>query len=77
MGEISLDGSLQPIKGALPMAIKAREDGFNYFILPQENAKEAAIVDNLEVLGVNSILEVINHFNDDEKIEHTIVDNRA
>ncbi|MFD0992181.1 YifB family Mg chelatase-like AAA ATPase [Tenacibaculum geojense] len=77
MGELSLDGSLQPIKGALPIAIKAREEGFKYFILPKENAKEAAIVNDLEVLGVSNILEVINHFNETEKITPTIVDTRA
>ncbi|MFN0728172.1 YifB family Mg chelatase-like AAA ATPase [Polaribacter gochangensis] len=77
MGELSLDGSLQPIKGALPIAIKAREEGFKYFILPNANAKEAAIVDDLEVLGVENIMEVINHFNGDEKIAPTIVDTRA
>ena len=77
MGELSLDGSLQPIKGALPIAIKAREEGFKYFILPKENANEAAIVNDLEVLGVNNILEVIHHFNDEVKIEPTIVDTRA
>jgi len=77
MGELSLDGSLQPIRGALPIAIKAREEGFKYLILPKENAKEAAIVDNLEVLGVENILEVINHFNGDELIKPTIVDTRA
>ncbi|WP_299137073.1 YifB family Mg chelatase-like AAA ATPase [uncultured Tenacibaculum sp.] len=77
MGELSLDGSLQPIKGALPIAIKAREEGFKYLILPKENAKEAAIVDNLEVLGVDNILEVINHFDNNKKIEPTIVDTRA
>ena len=77
MGELSLDGSLQPIKGALPIAIKAREKGFKYFILPKKNAKEAAIVDNLKVLGVENIMEVINHFNDKEKIAPTIVDTRA
>ena len=77
MGELSLDGSLQPIRGALPIAIKAREEGYKYLILPKENAKEAAIVDDLEVLGVENILEVINHFNDDKKIEPTIVDTRA
>ncbi|MGK0414777.1 MAG: magnesium chelatase family protein, partial [Polaribacter sp.] len=77
MGELSLDGSLQPIRGVLPMAIKAREEGFKYFILPKENAKEAAIVDNLTVLGVENILEVINHFNSDTKIEPTVVDTRA
>ena len=77
MGELSLDGSLQPIRGALPIAIKAREEGYKYLILPKENAKEAAIVDDLEVLGVENILEVINHFNGDQKIEPTIVDTRA
>ena len=77
MGELSLDGSLQPIKGALPIAIKAREEGFKYFILPKENAKEAAIVDNLKVLGADNILEVIHHFNNDKKLTPTIVDTRA
>lgn len=77
MGELSLDGSLQPIRGALPIAIKAREEGFKYLILPKGNAKEAAIVDNLEVLGVENIMEVINHFNDDKTIEPTIIDTRA
>ncbi|MFT5257000.1 MAG: magnesium chelatase family protein [Arenicella sp.] len=77
MGELSLDGSLQPIRGALPIAIKAREEGLKYFILPKANAKEAAIVDNIEVLGVENILEVIHHFNGDKKIESTVVDTRA
>ncbi|WOC39459.1 YifB family Mg chelatase-like AAA ATPase [Polaribacter sp. HL-MS24] len=77
MGELSLDGSLQPIKGVLPMAIKAREEGFHYFIVPHENAKEAAIVDNLEVLGAHNMIEVINHFNGDEKIKPTFVDTKA
>ncbi|MGB5662907.1 magnesium chelatase domain-containing protein, partial [Eudoraea sp.] len=52
MGELSLDGSLQPIKGALPIALKAREEGFKGFILPKTNSREAAIVDGLEVYGV-------------------------
>ncbi len=77
MGELSLDGSLQPIKGALPIAIKAREEGFKYFILPKENAQEAAIVDNLEVLGVDNISEVIHHFDGNQVIAPTIVDTRA
>ncbi len=77
MGELSLDGSLQPIKGALPIAIKGREEGFKYLILPKENAKEAAIVDNLEVLGADSILEVISHFNGETKLQPTVVDTRA
>lgn len=77
MGELSLDGSLQPIKGALPIAIKAREEGFTSFILPKENAKEAAIVDDLEVLGVDNILEVIHHFDGTKKITPTVIDTRA
>ena len=77
MGELSLDGSLQPIKGALPIAIKAKEEGFTYFILPKGNAKEAAIVDDIDVLGVDSIQEVINHFNGKQLIEPTIVDTKA
>jgi magnesium chelatase family protein len=76
MGEMSLDGSLQPIKGALPIAIKAREDGFKGFILPQQNAKEAAIVDGLEVYGINNITEVIDFFNEDKSLEQTILNTR-
>ena len=77
MGELSLDGTVQPIKGALPIAIKAREEGYKYFILPKVNAEEAAIVNDVEILGVDNILEVINHFNGDKKLEPTIVDTRA
>ena len=77
MGELSLDGSLQPIKGALPIAIKAREEGFQYLILPKENAKEAAIVNDLHVLGVDNIMEVIHHFDGKQKIEPTHVDTRT
>ncbi|WP_273567019.1 YifB family Mg chelatase-like AAA ATPase [Maribacter halichondriae] len=74
MGELSLDGSLQPIKGALPIAIKALEEGFKGFILPKENAKEAAIVDGLEVYGIENISEVIEFFDKGEPLERTIVD---
>ena len=77
MGELSLDGSVQPIKGALPIAIKAREEGFNHFILPKENAKEAAIVDDVNVLGVENIKEVIDHFNNDTLLPPTIINTRA
>ncbi len=62
MGELSLDGTLQPIKGALPIAIKAKGEGFKKFILPNENAKEAAIVEGVDIYGVTDILEVIEHF---------------
>ena len=77
MGELSLDGGLQPIKGALPIAIKAREEGFKGFILPTQNAKEAAIVDGLEVYGVNNISEVIDFFDKGIALERTIIDTRA
>ncbi|UMB60065.1 YifB family Mg chelatase-like AAA ATPase [Lutibacter sp. A80] len=77
MGELSLDGSLQPIKGALPIAIKAREEGFKGFILPKQNAKEAAIVGDLKVYGVENITEVINFFDKKTELEQTIIDTRA
>lgn len=76
MGELSLDGSIQPIKGVLPIAIEARKRGFKGFILPQQNAKEAAVVNDLEILGVNHINDVIAFLNSDSEIEPTIVDTR-
>lgn len=76
MGELSLDGSLQPIKGALSIAIKAREEGFKGFILPKQNAKEAAVVNGLEIYGVDNILEVIRYFDEGEPLEQTIIDTR-
>jgi len=60
MGELSLDGILRPIKGALPIAIEARKNGFKGFILPKENASEAAIVNNLDVIGVETLREAID-----------------
>ena len=76
MGELSLDGTLQPIKGALPIAIKAREEGFKGFILPSQNAKEAAIVNHLKVFGVDNIKQVINFFDKGENLEQTIINTR-
>ena len=76
MGELSLDGTLQPVKGALPIAIKAREEGFEGFILPKENAREAAVVDTLKVYGVDSLSEVIGFFNDEVELEQVIVNTR-
>ena len=76
MGELSLDGSLQPIRGALPIAIKAQEEGFKKFLLPSQNAKEAAIVKDLEVYGIDSIAQVIEHFDNNAPLERTIVDTR-
>ncbi len=74
MGELSLDGTLQPIKGALPIAIQAKKQGFKGFILPLQNAREAAIVSDLEVYGVSNLKEVID-FLIDENIPKRIVVN--
>ncbi len=74
MGELSLDGNVKPIKGALPIAIRAREEGFEGLILPKENANEAAVVDGLKVKGVDNIKEVIDFFNGDKDLETTVVD---
>ncbi|MEL6810179.1 MAG: YifB family Mg chelatase-like AAA ATPase [Bacteroidota bacterium] len=77
MGELSLDGSLQPIRGALPIAVKAREEGFKGFILPRQNAKEAAIVDGLQVYGVENIREVIDLFHKEIPLDTTQIDLKA
>lgn len=76
MGELSLDGSLLPIKGALPIAIKAREEGFKGFILPKQNAEEAAIVNNLDVYGMENIIEVIQFFEETETFDPLLIDTR-
>jgi magnesium chelatase family protein len=76
MGELSLDGTIQSIKGALPIAIQARKEGFKGFILPKQNAREAAIVNNLEVIGVESLREVIDFLDGKIAIASTIVDTR-
>ncbi len=66
MGELSLDGKLRPIKGALPIAIQARKEGFKGLIIPAVNAKEAGMVNNLKVFGVETMKEVIDFFENDE-----------
>ncbi len=76
MGELSLDGGLQPIKGVLPIAVQARKEGFKGFILPKQNGNEAAIVGDLEVYGVENIKEVIDFFEGNSTIQPTIVDTR-
>ena len=76
MGELSLDGSVMPIKGALPMAIKARELGYKGFIVPKANEKEAAVVNNLDIYGVENIREVIDFFNGARQLNPTIVNTR-
>jgi len=76
MGELSLDGSLQPIKGALPIAIKAREEGFKGFLLPKQNAKEAAVVNDLDVYAIDNIKEVIDFFENPSTLTPLKIDTR-
>ena len=77
MGELSLDGSLRPIKGALPMAILARELKLDGFIVPRANALEAAVVNNLNIYGVDDFNQVVQFLNGDIQLEPTVVDTRA
>lgn len=77
MGELSLDGSLQPIRGALPIAIKAKEEGYKGFFLPIQNVKEAAIVAGLDVYGVSNLQEIIDFFAGKGILEPTLIDTRA
>jgi magnesium chelatase family protein len=76
MGELSLDGTVRPIKGALPIAIQARKENFKGLILPKENAREAGMVNNLNVYGVGHINEVIDFFIDENSIKPTVVNTR-
>jgi magnesium chelatase family protein len=76
MGELSLDGGVHRIKGALSMAIEARKFGFKGFILPKENAREAAVVNDLDVFGVENIQEVIEFFEGKRELEKTIINTR-
>ncbi|PCH85547.1 MAG: magnesium chelatase [Flavobacteriales bacterium] len=76
MGELSLDGSLNPIRGVLPIAIQARKEKYKRFILPRHNAIEAAVVDELEVYGADNIMEVIGLLNGENNLERTVVDTR-
>ena len=76
MGELSLDGSLQPIKGALPIAIQARTEKYKGLILPKANAREAGMVNNLDVYGVENINEVVAFFNKTGELKPTKVNTR-
>lgn len=77
MGELSLDGSILPIKGVLPIAIKARELGFKGMILPKKNAREAAVVNNLDVYGVDHICQVVDFLNQEATLDRVVVDTRT
>jgi len=76
MGELSLDGAVQPVKGALPIAIQARAEKFKGLIVPKANAREAAMVNNLDVYGVENITEVIGFFNHTTELQPTVVNTR-
>ena len=76
MGELSLDGSLQPVKGALPIAIEARNKGFKGFILPAANAREAAIVNELEVYGVETLNDVVGFLNGNLTLDPVVINTR-
>ncbi len=76
MGELSLDGSILPINGCLPIAIQAKKDGFTRMIVPRQNALESAIVKDLEVFGVNTIVEVVEFLNNTVELPRTVVNPR-
>ncbi|MDX1628856.1 MAG: YifB family Mg chelatase-like AAA ATPase [Fulvivirga sp.] len=76
MGELSLDGELRPIKGVLPIAIEARKHKFKGFVLPKENAKEAAIVNDLDIIGVENIREAVDYFEGNSDIRPLEIDTR-
>ncbi|MDX1478700.1 MAG: YifB family Mg chelatase-like AAA ATPase [Saprospiraceae bacterium] len=76
MGELSLDGTLRPIKGALPIAIQARNERFKGLLLPRANAREAAIVDGLEIYGIESLSEALNFLDGDVLLEPLSCDTR-
>ncbi|MBX2816373.1 MAG: YifB family Mg chelatase-like AAA ATPase [Saprospiraceae bacterium] len=76
VGEVALDGNLRPIKGALPIAVQARKEKFKGIILPAQNAREAAIVDNLEVYGIRNLVEAVEFFNGERSLERVEHDTR-
>lgn len=76
VGELGLDGRLQPVRGALPIAIKARADKYKGLIVPKQNIREAAVVNNLEVYGMESLVDVLHFFNGTKTFEPTVVDTR-
>jgi magnesium chelatase family protein len=76
VGELGLDGKLQPIKGALPIAIKARTEKFKGLIVPKDNVKEAAVVNNLDVYGMENMLDVVKFLTGMEDYSPTVIDTR-
>ena len=76
VGELGLDGRLKPVRGVLSVAIRARKEKFKGLLVPRENAREAAVVNNLDIYGMDNLSDVINFLNDDENYEPTFVDTR-
>lgn len=76
VGELGLDGRIQPVRGALPIAIRARKEKFKGLIVPRQNVREAAVVNNLDVYGMESILDVIGFLNGEADSQPTIIDTR-
>ena len=76
VGELGLDGHLQPVRGALPIAIRARAEKFKGLIVPKQNIREAAVVNQLEVYGMETLMDVVQFLNGDTSYEPTIIDTR-
>lgn len=76
VGELGLDGRLLPIRGALPIAIKARAEKFKGLIVPRQNVREAAVVNNIEIYGMESLLDVIHFFNGSQSFDPVVIDTR-
>lgn len=76
VGELGLDGRIQPVRGALPIAIRARKEEFKGLIVPKYNVREAAVVNKLKVYGMDNILDVVRFLNDEEQFEPTVIDTR-
>ena len=76
VGELGLDGRLQPIRGALPIAIRARAEHFKGLIVPKQNIREAAVVNQVEVYGMETLIDVANFFNGSSEIAPTVIDTR-
>jgi magnesium chelatase family protein len=76
VGELGLDGRLQPVRGALPIAIRARAEHYQGLIVPKQNIREAAVVNNINIYGMESLTDVINFFNGDTSYQPTVIDTR-
>ena len=76
VGELGLDGRLQPVRGALPIAIRARAEHYQGLIVPQQNIREAAVVNNINIYGMENLTDVVNFFNGDTSYQPTIIDTR-